>query len=156
MINEKVSILTPCLNGEKFINRYLDSILNIMKQNLRLSKSEKEIMDKFWENEGELTCTELVDASPDRSWRKASAYLLINSLLEKGFIEVSGFRKSTKNYARIFKAKFSYEDYAIKIIMVNSTADSRKKLMYKLINEATLEELEEMKEIIEKARGKYE
>lgn len=40
--------------------------------------------------------------------------------------------------------------------MVNSTADSRKKLMYKLINEATLEELEEMKEIIEKARGKYE
>ena len=129
---------------------------NIMKQNLRLSKSEKEIMDKFWENEGELTCTELVDASPDRSGRKASAYLLINSLLEKGFIEVSGFRKSTKNYARIFKAKFSYEDYAIKIIMVNSTADSRKKLMYKLINEATLEELEEMKEIIEKARGKYE
>lgn len=122
---------------------------NIMKQNLRLSKSEKEIMDKFWENEEGFTCTELVDASPDRSWHKTSAHLLINSLLAKEFIEVSGFRKSTKNYARIFKAKFSYEDYAIKIIMVNSTADSRKKLMYKLINEATLEELEEMKEIIE-------
>ena len=129
---------------------------NIMKQNLRLSKSEKEIMDKFWENEGEFTCTELVDASPDRSWRKASAYLLINSLLEKGFIEVSGFRKSTKNYARTFKAKFSYEDYAIKVIMASSTDDNIRKLIYKLINEATLEELEEMKEIIEKARGKYE
>ena len=38
-----------------------------MKQNLRLSKSEKEIMDKFWENEEGFTCTELVDASPDRS-----------------------------------------------------------------------------------------
>ena len=122
---------------------------NIMKQNLILSKSEKEIMDKFWENEEGFTCTELVDASPDRSWHKTSAHLLINSLLAKEFIEVSGFRKSTKNYARIFKAKFSYEDYAIKIIMVNSTADSRKKLMYKLINEATLEELEEMKAIIE-------
>ena len=92
---------------------------NIMKQNLRLSKSEKEIMDKFWENEEGFTCTELVDASPDRSWHKTSAHLLINSLLAKEFIEVSGFRKSTKNYARIFKAKFSYEDYAIKIIMVN-------------------------------------
>ena len=80
--------------------------------------------------------------------------MLINSLLAKEFIEVSGFRKSTKNYARIFKAKFSYEDYAIKIIMVNSTADSRKKLMYKLINEATLEELEEMKEIIESQMNK--
>lgn len=122
---------------------------NIMKQNLRLTKSEKEIMDKFWENEEGFTCTELVDASPDRSWRRASAHLLINSLLEKEFIEVFGFRKSTKNYARIFKAKFSYEDYAIKVIMANSTADSRKKLTYKLINEATLEELEEMKVIIE-------
>ena len=111
-------------------------------------------MDKFWENEEGFTCTELVDASPDRSWHKTSAHLLINSLLAKEFIEVSGFRKSTKNYARIFKAKFSYEDYAIKIIMVNSTADSRKKLMYKLINEATLEELEEMKEIIESQMNK--
>ena len=120
-----------------------------MKENLRLTKSEKEIMDKFWENEEGFTCTELVDASPDRSWHKTSAHLLINSLLKKEFIEVSGFRKSTKNYARIFKAKFSYEDYAIKVIMANSTADSRKKLIYKLINEATLEELEEMKSVIE-------
>ena len=127
---------------------------NIMKQNLRLTRSEKEIMNKFWEKEEGFTCTELVDASPDRSWHKTSAHLLINSLLAKEFIEVSGFRKSTKNYARIFKAKFSYEDYAIKIIMVNSTADSRKKLMYKLINEATLEELEEMKEIIESQMNK--
>ena len=126
----------------------------INTNNLILSKSEKEIMDKFWENEEGFTCTELVDASPDRSWHKTSAHLLINSLLAKEFIEVSGFRKSTKNYARIFKAKFSYEDYAIKIIMVNSTADSRKKLMYKLINEATLEELEEMKEIIESQMNK--
>ena len=38
--------------------------------------------------------------------------------------------------------------------MVNSTADSRKMLMYKLINEATLEELEEMKEIIESQMNK--
>lgn len=36
MINEKVSILTPCLNGEKFINRYLDSILNQTYKNLEL------------------------------------------------------------------------------------------------------------------------
>ena len=68
---------------------------------------------------------------------------------KKGFLEVSGFKKSAKNYARVFKAKFSYTDYAIKIIMAGSTDDNIRKLIYKLINEATLEELEEMKAIIE-------
>lgn len=87
-----------------------------MKQNLRLSKSEKEIMDKFWENEGELTCTELVDASPDRSWRKASAYLLINSLLEKGFIEVSGFRKSTKTMQEFLKRNFHMKIMQLRLL----------------------------------------
>ena len=86
---------------------------------------------------------------PDRSWRKSSAHLLINALLKKEFLDVSGFKKSAKNYARVFKAKFSYTDYAIKIIMAGSTDDNIRKLIYKLINEATLEELEEMKAIIE-------
>ena len=40
-------------------------------------------------------------------------------------------------------------DYAIKIIMAGSTDDNIRKLIYKLINEATLEELEEMKMIVE-------
>lgn len=122
---------------------------NIMKQNLRLTRSEKEIMDKFWEKEEGFTCSEIVDALPDRSWRKSSAHSLINALLKKEFLEVSGFKKSAKNYARVFKAKFSYTDYAIKIIMAGSTDDNIRKLIYKLINEATLEELEEMKAIIE-------
>ena len=70
---------------------------NIMKQNLRLTRSEKEIMDKFWEKEEGFTCSEIVDTSPDRSWRKSSAHLLINALLKKGFLEVSGFKKTAKN-----------------------------------------------------------
>ena len=74
---------------------------NIMKQNLRLTRSEKEIMDKFWEKEEGFTCSEIVDASPDRSWRKSSAHLLINALLKKGFLEVSGFKKSAKNLSLI-------------------------------------------------------
>lgn len=127
---------------------------NMLKQKMRLTKSEKEIMDTFWENKEGLTSTELVEVSQDRSWKKTSAHLLIRSLLEKGFLEVSGFKKTTKNYARIFKASISFEDYAIEVIMQNSTAESRKKLIFKLINEATLEELDEMKEIIESRLNK--
>lgn len=89
---------------------------NIMKQNLRLTKSEKEIMDKFWENEEGFTCTELIDVSPDRSWRRASAHLLINSLLEKGFIEVSGFRKSTKTMREFLKRNFLTKIMQLKLL----------------------------------------
>lgn len=122
---------------------------NMLKQKMRLTKSEKEIMDTFWENKEGLTSAELVKVSQDRSWKETSVHLLIRSLLEKGFLEVSGFKKTTKNYARVFKASISFEDYAIEVIMANSTAESRKKLIFKLINEATIEELDEMKEIIE-------
>lgn len=59
---------------------------NIMKQNLRLSKSEKEIMDKFWENEEGFTCTELVDASPDRSmWSITSQKVYTGSEISINF-----------------------------------------------------------------------
>ncbi len=125
---------------------------NMLKQKMRLTKSEKEVMDTFWENEEGLTCTELVEASTEKSWKKTSAHLLIRSLLAKGFLDVSGFKKTTKNYARIFKAKMSFEDYMIEVIMANSTAEDRKQLIFKLIDEATLEELEDMKKTIDKYR----
>lgn len=36
MISKKVSIITPCLNGEKFLDRYFNSILNQSYKNLEL------------------------------------------------------------------------------------------------------------------------
>lgn len=62
-------------NGKVNVNNLGED--NIMKQNLRLTRSEKEIMDKFWEKEEGFTCSEIVDASPDRSWRKSSAFKLM-------------------------------------------------------------------------------
>lgn len=44
-----------------------------------------------------------MEASPDRNWKASSVHLLLNSLLNKGVIEVKGFKRTAKNYARTFQ-----------------------------------------------------
>lgn len=81
--------------------------------NNMLTKSELEIMELMWQEDRPLTSTEIIDLSVDRSWKKSYVHLLINSLLEKEMIEVAGFVKTTKNYARTFKVKVTKEDYSV-------------------------------------------
>lgn len=78
-----------------------------------LTKSELEIMELMWKEDKPLTSSQIIDLSVDRSWKKSYVHLLINSLLEKEMIEVAGFVKTTKNYARTFKVKVTKEQYSI-------------------------------------------
>ena len=81
---------------------------------IRLTKSEEEIMKMFWERNGELlTSSEVVEASPNRNWKASSVHLLLNGLLNKGVIEVSGFKRTTKNYARTFQPSLSKTEYML-------------------------------------------
>ena len=65
-----------------------------------LTKSELAIMEVMWEQEEALTASEIIKASGDKEWKNSSIHLMVNALLEKGFLEVAGFKKTTKNYAR--------------------------------------------------------
>ncbi|MGN0455605.1 MAG: BlaI/MecI/CopY family transcriptional regulator [Acutalibacteraceae bacterium] len=78
-----------------------------------LTKSELEIMELLWEQDEPLTSSQIIEMSVNRSWKKSYVHLLINSLIEKEMIEVSGFVKTTKNYARTFSAKLTKEEYTI-------------------------------------------
>ncbi|WP_255882700.1 MULTISPECIES: BlaI/MecI/CopY family transcriptional regulator [unclassified Ruminococcus] len=78
-----------------------------------LTKSELEIMELLWQEDEPLTSSQIIDMSVNRSWKKSYVHLLINSLLDKEMIEIVGFIKTTKNYARTFKAKMSKEEYSV-------------------------------------------
>lgn len=80
----------------------------------RITNSEKEILEVLWESETPLTSTELVDASKERSWKPSSAHLLLNSLLKKEMIQVAGFKRTTKNYARTFAPAMTREEFSIR------------------------------------------
>ena len=112
---------------------------------IRLTKSETEIMDLLWEKEGEsLTATDIVEASPDRSWKSASVHLLINNLLEKGMLEVGGFKRTTKNYARTFCPVLSKTDFLIN----QMDQKTKEQILFSLLDDMGTDTLEKIQETI--------
>ena len=79
----------------------------------RLTKSENEIMELLWREGRPLSRSEIIDLTPDRTWKPASIHILLNSRLEKGAIQVAGFVQSTKNYARTFTPTLTADEYAV-------------------------------------------
>ncbi len=67
-----------------------------------LTKNEQEIMDLLWSQDKALSRSEIIELSTERSWKKSSIHILLNSLLEKGAIKVEGFVKTGKNYGRTY------------------------------------------------------
>lgn len=79
----------------------------------RLTKSENEIMELMWKEGHPLSRSEIIELTPERTWKPSSIHILLNSMLEKNAIEVAGFVQSTKNYARTFTPCVSADSYAI-------------------------------------------
>lgn len=85
-----------------------------------LTPSELEIMNLLWDSEKALTSSQIVDQCPDRTWKESYIHILINSLLKKDMIKVSGFTRTTKNFARTFeptcsRIEYVFEEYQVLI-----------------------------------------
>ncbi|RKJ38932.1 hypothetical protein D7X94_14415 [Acutalibacter sp. 1XD8-33] len=79
----------------------------------RLTKSENEIMELMWKEGHPLSRSEIIELTPERTWKPSSIHILLNSMLDKNAIEVAGFVQSTKNYARTFMPCVSADNYAV-------------------------------------------
>ncbi len=78
-----------------------------------LTKNEQEVMELLWAQNRALSRSEIIELSEERSWKKSSIHILLNSLLEKGAIKVEGFVKTGKNYGRTYSATVTQEEYQI-------------------------------------------
>ena len=101
----------------------------------RLTNSEREIMQVLWKSEKPLTASGIIAASPN-----------------KDLVEVAGFEKTTKNYARTFKPTMSYEDYSIKFMLNDTDKEKRKNIILKMIKEET--DLDIVREVLDAAKDK--
>lgn len=122
----------------------------------RLTKSENEIMELMWKEGHPLSRSEIIDLTPDRTWKPSSIHILLNSMLEKSAIEVAGFVQSTKNYARTFTPCVSSDAYAVMQIK-NSPAFSQNSvpsLLTSLVEDVTdLDILGQLEDIIKTRRN---
>lgn len=101
----------------------------------RLTNSEKQIMEVLWKSDVPLSSHDIILSSSDKTWKNSSVHLFLNSLLDKELIEVAGFEKRTKNYARVFKPTLSYVDYILTVLIKNSDKEKRAELLSKLIKQ---------------------
>ena len=68
----------------------------------------------MWNADEEMTASEIVKISQNKTWKSSSVHLLMASLLKKDLVEISGFKKTTKNFARTFKPSISNSDFILK------------------------------------------
>ncbi len=80
-----------------------------------LTKSERQIMDLLWRTDRPLSASEIIDLSPDRSWKASYVHILINSLIEKDMIVPTGLARTSRNYARVFVPTTTLAQYSVRV-----------------------------------------
>ncbi len=124
---------------------------------MMLTRSEVEIMEVLWKEGKPLTSSDIINLSENRTWKKSYVHLLLNSLLSKDMIEVVGFVKTTKNYARTFDVKISKEEYSVNQFtnMQSFKETDIPKIVAALIDKTDNDEIfKELEEMIEQRKAK--
>lgn len=78
-----------------------------------LTKNEQEVMELMWTQDRALSRSEIIELSTERSWKKSSVHILLNSMLSKGAIKVDGYVRTGKNYGRTYSAAVTREEYQV-------------------------------------------
>lgn len=113
------------------------------KRMVKLTDSEKQVLDLLWDQNEPLTSTEIVQFCKNRTWKSSYIHILINSLLKKEMIKIAGFKKTTKNYARTFETTMTREQFSILQVTQEQNVPSRtlSQLFAALLEEETDDEL---------------
>ncbi len=80
-----------------------------------LSKKELELLELLWDAEEPLSRQEILDRAAVRqsTWKPNSIHIIINSLIEKGAAQVSGFYLNNRKLGRNFEPAISKKEYAV-------------------------------------------
>lgn len=131
------------------------------KPAITLTPNELEIMELMWRENRPLSRTDIIELSPDRSWKASSIHILLNKMLDKDAIKVDGFVRTGKNYGRTFSPALSNVDYLLMTIKGSSLYQNSRKeatiaVISSLINDKdiTAQDIREIETVIEAKKSK--
>ena len=131
----------------------------ITKKAKKLTNSEEDLMELFWERKEPLTSVEILELSADRSWNGNYVHMMLRSLLKKDMVKVCGTVQYGTQYARQFVPAVTKEQYAAKLVMSKGIGkNSIAEVTVAMVNETddTGGEglIQQLEEIIEELKGK--
>lgn len=131
------------------------------KPAITLTPNELEIMELMWRENRPLSRTDIIELSPDRSWKASSIHILLNKMLDKDAIKVDGFVRTGKNYGRTYSPSLSNVDYLLMTIKGSSLYQNSRKeatiaVISSLINDKdiTAQDIKEIETVIEAKKSK--
>lgn len=131
------------------------------KPAITLTPNELEIMELMWRENRPLSRTDIIELSPDRSWKASSIHILLNKMLDKDAIKVDGFVRTGKNYGRTYSPALSNVDYLLMTIKGSSLYQNSRKeatiaVISSLINDKdiTAQDINEIEAVIEAKKSK--
>ena len=131
------------------------------KPAITLTPNELEIMELMWRENRPLSRTDIIELSPDRSWKARSIHILLNKMLDKDAIKVDGFVRTGKNYGRTYSPALSNVDYLLMTIKGSSLYQNSRKeatiaVISSLINDKdiTAQDIREIEAVIEAKKSK--
>lgn len=118
---------------------------------MKLTDSELQIMELFWNTGKALSSPDILKLSPaEKLWKDNSVYIMIQTLQKKNAIKEIGAAKGEKGkYLRLFEPTFSREEYYSNQFSIAVDAGNILQLFSALIknldlNEETIQQLEDL------------
>lgn len=91
-----------------------------------MTKSEREVMRLLWNSSDPLSCTEIVNASPDKHWKDSYIHHIVNDLIKKGYIKIAAFEQVSRVYTRKFAPTMDYGSFVLQQVFTPEQLADRK------------------------------
>ena len=76
-----------------------------------LSDNELAVLRVFWSTRTPLSRPEILARMSKNVWHPNSVHRVLNSLMQKGYVQVEGIARCGQNYGRTYRAAITQSDY---------------------------------------------
>lgn len=83
-----------------------------MKNNKLMTPREEDLMNVFWNQKEPMAITDIIELLDKEQWNQVTLFRIVKKLLDKGYLEIYGFKKNNTQYARKFIPSLTKEEYA--------------------------------------------